>query len=301
MSDAQVAPGAGGLASSNPAPEVQEAQTAPALPQKIKLKIDGQEQEVALDELTRDYSKYKGSEKRFQEAARFRKEAEQKERLVQDFLQKAQSGDLSWLKGMVPQDQLKHWAESQLLEHLEWEGLHPSEKRARLAEQENAKYKAYLEEQKTQEDVRHRTSLEQKASVDIEADIVGAVKELGYDIKVTPRLIRRIAENMYASLEALDENDPHARPISAKIAKDKAFDSLKSDAQELLSVLPEDQVIAMLPPKLRQAIRRLDVKEATEQFPARMREQSGQPASPSRKQQPKSIEKTFEEIAKRWG
>ncbi len=246
----------------NPTPaSLSEAQPNPA-PSKFKLKVDGEEQEVDADTLVRERQKYLASEKRFQEASEMRKS-------VESLLQRAQQGDLSWLKGLVPKELINKWAESELLEHIEWEKKPEAERRAILAEQKaraleeqmSAKERQQLEEQQRYfSDVAHQ---------EIERDIVSAIKELGYDKNVTPRLIRRIAEQMQASLEASD--DPQAKPIPAKLASERAYKGMKVDARELLSILPPNEVLEMLPPKVRDAIRKAELDQAISDVPLRMK------------------------------
>jgi hypothetical protein len=62
---------------SDPAPE--PAPSAQAAPAKVKVKIDGEETEVALDELTRQYQKNSAADKRLAEATRLLREAQEAE------------------------------------------------------------------------------------------------------------------------------------------------------------------------------------------------------------------------------
>lgn len=303
MTDAAVAASGaqGDLASPNA--QGAESQEAKVYPEKVRVKIDGGELEVPFDEITRDYQKYKGSEKRFQEASNLRKQAQEDRKLVETFIGKAKAGDLSWLRGIVPEAQIKQWAESQLLEHIEWEQLPESEKRARIAERRLEEYEEEKARDRESQREKELEALTSRASQDLERELIDAVKELGHDFKVTPRFVRRIAEDIVASMEALDPEDPQAKPRTAKEAKDRAYNGLVQDATELLSILPEDKVIAMLPPKIREAIRRKDVEAATTQVSSRMKgldtDQSA--PSPRSKFQRMSIDQKFNQIEKKYG
>ncbi len=287
------------------APEATSDVTAPETPvqsERRKIKIDGHEEEVDVDAVLKDYQKYKASEKRFQEAASLRKEAQTKEDLVQGLLQKAQTGDLSWLKGLVPEDTLRGWAESQLLEHIDWTSKSEIEREAIMAKRERDDLKRQMEEITNTKQREQATKLEEQAYQTIESDIVEAVQAIGYDSKVTPRYIRRIAEQMRASLEASE--DPQSAPLPAKEAASRAFKGLKVDAQELLSVLPLNEVLELLPPAVRKAIRRADVDDAIAQAPMmRARKELGpqDPSKPKSNLRHSSSEDAFKELEKRFG
>lgn len=246
---------------------------SPSLPQKIKAKIDGIEEEVDLDTLTRDYQKYRSSDKRFQEAAQMRKE-------VETLLERAQKGDLSWLKGIVPKEQLNRWAETELLEHINWQKMPEVERRAVLAEQRAKELEDHVNSLTQTQQREKATAIEEQAYQSVESDIISAVQTLGYDVKVTPRFIRRIAEQLQASLEASD--DPNSEPMPAKLASERAFKGYKVDAQELLSILPETEAIQLIPAKLREAIRRADVSDAVSQMPMRRGNEKAEPVRKSK-------------------
>lgn len=224
---------------------------------RFKVKIDGQEREIPEDEMIRDYQLAATSRKRFDEAAKIRKESQESLGKFKGLIENAKNGDLGWLKQVVPQDVLRQWAEKELIEHIEWNKMSPAEQRAIIAENKLQEKENIERQREEQLEEYHRAQLQAEADKVIEQDIYSAVKELGYDVKVTPRLIRRIAEDMYASLEASD--DPQAMPVPAKVAREKAFQSLMDEAKELLSVLEPEKALALLPPSLRDAIRKQDV------------------------------------------
>lgn len=263
------------------------AQVAPGLsptqektPAKLKMKIDGVEEEVDVDTLVRERQKYLASEKRFKEASEMKKQ-------VDSLLQKAQQGDLSWLKGLVPQELINKWAESELLEYVEWEKKPEIERRALLAERRAQELEEKMTARDRENHEREQSALSDRAHSEIESDIVTAVKELGHDTRVTPRLIRRIAEQMYASLEVSE--DPHAKPIPAKLATERAYKGLKIDAQELLALLPEQEALEMLPQKIKDALRKTLAQEAVSQTPFRKRETGEEGKEPVRKSKSKRM------------
>ncbi len=276
--------------------------SAQAVGRKEKVKIDGTELEVDIEDLKRDYQKFKSSEKRFQEAAELRKAAQQERELINQFLGKAQKGDLSWLKGLVPKETLTQWAESELLEHIEWQKLPESERRAIIAEQKAKDLEGKIQEYTQTREREQATRVEEQAYQQIEADIVQAIKDLGYDYKVTPRFIRRIAEQLSAALEVSE--DPQAAPMTAAVARDRAFNGLMVDARELLQTLPLEEAMKLLPPKLREAIRRADVKDAISQMPTKIRKGTEEfNEAPRRRSNLKrmSTDDYFEKLSKKFG
>lgn len=277
--------------------EATPQQDAPQIPQKIKVKIDGAENEVDLEEIKRDYQKYRSSEKRFQEAAELRKQAQEESKLVAQFLDAAQKGDLSWLKGMVSEDQIRKFAEAELLNHIEWESKSEIEREAISAKREAEKLRKEIEEITQTRERESASKIQEQAYQEIEKDIVEAVKTLGYDYKVTPRFIRRIAEQMHASL--LASEDPQSGPMPAKDAASRAFKGLQVDAQELLSVLPIEDVLQLLPQSVRKAIRQEDIKAVRSQAPIGSRQSTTGKQATSVKRKPVAMS-TDEYFAKKF-
>src|SRR5690606_35891830 len=103
------------------------------------------------------------------------------------------SGDLSWLKGIVPQEQLTKWAESELLQHIEYESLSEPEKRAIKAEKAREELERKWNEREENDKQSKMSSMNQQAEHQIDIEIAQAVKDIGHDSKVTPRLVKRIA------------------------------------------------------------------------------------------------------------
>lgn len=268
---------------------------------KEKVKIDGTELEVDIDELKKDYQKFKSSEKRFQEAAELRKSVQQERELINDLLGRASKGDLGWLKGLVPNEVLTQWAENELLEHIEWQKRPEVEKRAIMAEKKAQELEARVQEFTQTKEREHASKVEEQAYQQIEHDIIQAVQELGYDYKVKPRFIRRIAEQLHANLEA--SSDPQSAPLSAKVARDRAWKGLIVDAQELLQTLPLKEALQLLPPQLREAVRKADVEEAMSQMPMKIRKGTDDDMAPRKKSQLKRMttEEYFERLGKKFG
>ena len=255
MTDANVSPQATSAADPVSAPGF----SAPSAAQLSHVKIDGYDQEVSIEDLKRSYQKDKASDKRFQEAADLRKG-------VDEFLGRASKGDLSWLKGLVPGEVLTKWAEQELLQKIEWEEMSDSDRRAITAERRAQEAEDRINNLTQTQERQQASVLEERAYQEIERDIVEAVKELGHDFKATPRLIRRISEQLLADYE-VSARDPQHLPMPAKTARDRAWKGLEVDAIEYFSRLSPADALQKLPPKLRDALRRADVATASGQFP----------------------------------
>lgn len=273
------------------------------LPKKIKTKVDGIEEEVDLDELIRERQKYRASDKRLQEASQLRKEAQQERATVNALLERAQQGDLSWLKGLVPQEMINAFAEQQLLEHINWEKMPESERRAIQAERKAKELESKISEITQTKEREEASKIEEQAYQSIERDIVNAVKNLGYDVKVTPRFIRRIAEQVHASIEASEDPQNY---MPASVASKRAFNGLKVDAKELLSILKPEEAIELLPDSLKKWMRQSEVQNALKNVPMRMRERvTGEKTriEPTRRQKEKRMgtDDWFAKMDKRLG
>ncbi len=167
------------------------------------------------------------------------------------------------------------------------------------AERERDKYRTELEQSKKEREAHELSLIENQAYAEIESDITQAVKELGHDVKVTPRLLRRIAERMLVHIGASDDPQDFRR-VPAKEARDEVLSEGKALIPELLSVLPISEVLALLPKKVREAIRASDVEDAVSQMPKRIREQTGQVEKPRKtKEKRMSTDDFFQRMEKK--
>ncbi len=219
---------------------------------KHKVKIDGREVEVTTDELLRGYSHAQAANKKFQEASQIRSSVDQ-------VLHAFEKGDLSFLKKVVPRDVLLKFSEDALQEYVEHEAMSPEAKKAFALEQRNRELESEKEARERQEKEQELARVQEQTDKQIESEFIDAVKSLGKDAKATPRLLRRIAEQMQATLEA-SQSDPSIAPISAKRAAERAYRGIKKDFSEFLEHADVQEALELLPRKLRDAIRRADLE-----------------------------------------
>lgn len=231
----------------------QSIPSAPEVPSykgtKHKIDFDGHEVEIDHDRLIDDFKKY--AKKAYQ--------LEQQLNPAMEFIQNLQKGDLSQLKRLgITDDVLREFSEKQLMEYIEYQNMDPREKALRERE---AKIEAMERRVREQEEAEKNSRLEAEraqASKQVQTDLVEAIKDLGGDFKVTPRMIRRVAEEAYARLEAGQTPDLKA------IAK-RQWEGLASDYSEYQSLMLKrdpKSFISSLPPDLIKAIREHELSSA---------------------------------------
>lgn len=230
--------------------EVPSTPTAAAL-QKLKVDWeDGNAEEFSPEDLI---SNYKNTRR---QADQLRKQMDP----AFQFLSALQGGDLDSLSHLnIPEDRLLDYAERVLTKKLEWEQMSPAEKAFKQKEQEfAAKEKAFKEWEAKQENAKQE-QINQQALGQVQSDIIDAVKELGLSGNPSPRLIRRIAEQLRSQLE-------NKKPMDARKASKHEWDNIKSELNEFqMAMLAQDpaKFVESLPKEVRKAIRDYEVRGAT--------------------------------------
>jgi len=244
---------------SNERSENQES--ASSEPRKRRVKIDGEEREVSDDDLVRDYQLKESSYKRMEEASKLAKS-------VKPFLpviEAIKNGDLSVLKQLgIPKEALRKFSEKELLEYIEEQEMTPEQRRARDAEMERDMYKADLAKKAEEESKYKQSQNAQKAAQEIEADIVDALKESGISMKDNYRMVRRMAEDMFAALESKETR------ATAKEARDRVTQGMKLDFEEYVTRefnKDPEKFIDSLPTEFVDGVRKRDLRKVKSQLP----------------------------------
>ena len=201
---------------------------------KFKVKVDGSEQEVSEQELIANYQKAQASQKRFQEAAQLKQEAQQQ----MEALKFARENPIEFFK--MTGVNAKEFAEKVLLEELEESMLSPQEKELR----DLRNYKSKLEQQEQQrltlQQEQQRLALEEQTAQEIENEILEVLT--ASNLKPTPRNIAKCAEYLLASLDE-NGNRMHARDAFQRVQKNQRSDVLEHIASltpaEIESQFPE--------------------------------------------------------------
>lgn len=242
-----------GVPSGDAGAPVDAPQSQQQAPMKFKIPIDGSEVEVDLEELKRGYSHARAANKRMQEAAQIRK-AEEARRA------KAKAGEFDWLNEFAEdEEKVIRWAEKKLLSKMEYDALPEAEKQLRAEKARAEKLEKQLEELTAKERQQVEQQILEKAYAEVDAEIAEALES--FKGKKTPRLVRRVAEAMYANLEK------NQTPLPSKKALEVAQRSLQEDVQEYLNVTPMSELIKSLSKDQMNALRQVFVQEAKSQAP----------------------------------
>lgn len=253
-----------------PAPAAKEAK-APATPEAVKevkeairkhkLKVDNEEIEVDDDELKRGYAHNKAASKRMEEAAAYRKQAEQAFEMLKD---------PSKLRQLLEDPRvgidLKKFAEDYVWENLQNDALTPEQKKQREVERELEKYRQSEKAAKEQAETREATELQNKYAAEYETTIIEALDKGG--VPKNRASVRRMAQ--YLQLAVANNIDVTPADLVARVRQD-LIDEHKSmygesDPASLLSILGED---------LAKKIREADVKRLKSTQPEARRRPAG--------------------------
>ncbi len=258
-----------------PASAAQEApQSAPAVASyagtKHKVKTDEREEEVDYDELVRGYQKARVSNERFQRAAEMQK-------TVQGLIERARQGDLDWLDDVgVDDEKARKWAEKRLLKHIEYEQMTPEQREIMQLRREKEQHETERQKAQAEQQQHVMARAEAQAFQEIDTEISEAIAALGK--KPNPRLVRRMAEQMMASL-----SDEGGTRMPAGRAAQEAYQGLVVDATSLLSEMAPAEVLALLDRAgKRDIVRREFVNEAVAQAPSRAGSQAPMNDTPRR-------------------
>ncbi len=232
------------------APAVDHASTPAAQAVLNKLKVDwedGNSEEFQPEDLV---SHYKLTKK---EAAQLRNQMDP----VMQFLSALQGGELDSLYNLnIPEDRMLDFAEKVLTKKLQWENMSPEQKSMIQKEKELAERERQFKEWEAKQEAARKQEMDNRALEQVQRDIVDAIGELGLQGKPTPRLIRRIAEQLKAQIES-------EKPMDARKASRYEWDNIQKELNEFqLFAVQNDPVkfVESLPKEVRKAIRDYEVK-----------------------------------------
>lgn len=213
-------------------PVVAEAPKPPTAAEikKWKLKIDGQDVDMTEDELVKNAQLGRAGQKRMQEAAQLRKNME-------GFIEMLRKDPVRVLSDPNIGVDVKRMAEAIINNELEEMQKSPELKEKEKLERElkelRDKHKKDEEDRKSAEFQR----LQQQASVQLEGDIITALKDGG--LPKTPYTVKKMAEIMMTALA----NDID---LSAKDILPLMKQQMHSEVREMFASAPEDVMEEML-------------------------------------------------------
>lgn len=232
-------------------PNQQKKQGAPTDQQKkeaaaarrLKLKIDGQEEELAEDEVIKLAQMGRAADKRFQEAAKSRKEAEQ-------FLRMLKEDPISVLQNPAIGHDFRRLAEEYLKGQYEKEMLSPEQRRIRELE-ETLKLKDEKEkqdeEQKRQEQLGKLT---EHYKQEFDTKIVEALQTSG--LPRSPKAVNRMIDYMSTAIrEGIDVEPKHVVNLVRR--------DFINDITDLFSQMEGDSLLQLLGDGVANKIRKADL------------------------------------------
>lgn len=237
--------------SSPEAPAASEAAATPqpakgdpssSAPKKWTLKVDGKDVTVDSEEkLVALAMKGFGSEKRFAEAAKARKEAEERKARL-----KADPWAILAEEGLDP-DAL---AEARLAERLKKSMLSPEQQRAAELEKKLAEYEAKEKAAKEEVEKAALTKAEESAMAELDVTLPKVLAAAG--LPKTPKSIIRIAEKMRDNLaEGLDLSPEQ---LAAEVREEYLAEHV-----ELWSAMEGDALLKHIPEAVLKKIRKADL------------------------------------------
>jgi len=197
-----------------------EKSAAQSAIEKYRLKVDGQDMDVDLDELKKGYTRASAAQKRFDEAAKMRKEAEAIKKEFEEYKLSLKSKPIEMLKkeGINTREE----AEKFLANELKMEMMSPEERRAIEAEKKLKQYEDQEKEFKTKQEQAEYEKLVETNRQDYETRFMGALESLGL-----PPHPDTLYEMSKAAMICLDAGyDPDPSDLAAMV-KDKMINSFK--------------------------------------------------------------------------
>lgn len=198
---------------------------AETIARMYKVKVDGNEVEVDEDELKRGYSHAKAADKKMQDAAMSRKEAEQVLRIFKDNPKEAFK--------LLGKD-ARAFAEQVIQEELSESMLTPEQKELRDYKKQLESYQQNEKTAKEQYDKEQQDAEMSRYTEQIQAQIVSTLDTAG--LPKTERTVGRIAYYMQAALQAGYEN------VTPNDVIDYVKNDYIADFKSFMGSMTEDQI-----------------------------------------------------------
>lgn len=225
---------------------------------KYKVKLENEEAEVDEDELVRGYQKAKASAKRFEEAARMKKQAEQ-------LFQGLKSNTIESLKQAGFSDQqIREMAENYLIEKYKAEEeeatLDPKDKELREAKDRLKKYEEQEKLKAQQEEQDQFVKMKQKYEAEIDAQIVDALEK--NNLPKTAYTVKRMAQYLARAVDMDLE-------VSPQDVVEMVRDDYKTDLDSFLNHYDGEKLLEVLPRSVIEKVNKAQVAKAkAKQAPA---------------------------------
>lgn len=200
---------------------------------RLKVKVDNEELELDESEVINGYQRAKAANKRFEEAAKLKKQSEA-------FLEQLQKDPFKLLADPRLGVNAREAAEKYILEQLESEMLSPEEVAARKEKAELEQYRKDKDSEKKRQQEEKANQVKQKYVEDYTKQFQGALEKVS--IPKTPETIKRMAQYLQASIK-----NGYETPISeiAEMVREDYLNEQKSlisnlNGQDLIKYFGED-------------------------------------------------------------
>lgn len=246
--------------SSNEEPTQEEVEEVAQ--QLYEIVVDGESQQVPLDELLKGYQLKSASNKRFQEASQIKKQVEERAQQLEEFKNKLLENPYDALVNAgLPFEAIRKHYEDVMYQMLQLDQMSPEEKAAlqekREAEKLRSEYeqlKKQLEEKtKQEEEVRFQQEVERETQEYV-TKISEAAKNVG--LPETPEVLQGVADIMRLALE-----NGYNIPVEDAVAQYK--EETTSSLKNLLGGLNEDALLALIGEDRMKNIRKKDIETIT--------------------------------------
>jgi hypothetical protein len=201
--------------------------------EKFKLLIDGVEEEVDKTELIKRAQKATASDKKFQEAAKIRRQSE-------DLIRLLKADPWRVLQHPSLGHDVRKLAEQFLYERIQEDAMTPEQKESLEAKRKVKEYEDMIQQQKVDDQNKQMATLRAKYEDSYSKDIIETLKVSG--LPQTPSTVRRMAYYMHQAL--LKGYELKANDVVSLVRQDyeteikELFGPL--DAQTLVELLGED-------------------------------------------------------------
>jgi len=242
---------------------------------KHKTKIDGQELELDYDELVRGYGHSQAANKRMQEAAEIRKQAEARERKLHEHIRSWKENPKRAFAALQELGiDVKSHAHDLVLEQMKLDMMSPEEKKAYENEQRLSEYEKRDELEAQRRKQAELEAMREQSATELEDQIL-KVLESNKDYPVDPAFLNRALDYVQASLN-----------VGENLPLEQAFKAAKRDFDKQSQELFDRKFKAMLesgefPKELVEKVRKRDVESLRVQPPKRNAAPDTKPKLPS--------------------
>jgi hypothetical protein len=250
-----------------------------------------QEEEVDVDQVLREYQKYRAGDKKLEEASK-------REKLQAQWLESVKQNPYKVFEDL--ELNAEEWAEQLLLKKIEYEMMSPEGKDAHAARKELARIKAEKERAEREiEEFKQRASKDQfeQLSLNYSKELNEAIPEFYKKIgkTPTPERLANALEHMIAHVEA------HGEVPDIKEVLQHYEGRFDASVKSHLTKLPVQELVSYLSNEQLDGIRKYQLDELRQQNPLRSKTLDRTEKQPvSRRPKPQSTDSFFKKLDKRF-